>query len=57
MQCSPIKMFPVIYLPCFAANMVFVKEAGGYRYLGYLFVMTTAVAWVMSFVAYNVAKF
>jgi ferrous iron transport protein B len=34
--------------------MVFVKEAGGYRYLAYLFVLTTIVAWVMSFIAYHV---
>jgi ferrous iron transport protein B len=47
-------VFSMIYLPCFAASMVFAKEAGGYRYLGYLFVFTTAVAWIMSFIAYNV---
>jgi len=34
--------------------MVFAKEAGGYKYLGYLFVFTTTVAWIMSFIAYNV---
>jgi ferrous iron transport protein B len=50
-------VFVMIYLPCFAASMVFVKEAGGYKYLGYLFVMTTTVAWIMSFIAYNIAKF
>jgi ferrous iron transport protein B len=47
-------VFVMIYLPCFAASMVFVKEAGGYRYLAYLFVLTTIVAWVMSFIAYHV---
>jgi len=46
--------FVMIYLPCFAASMVFAKEAGGYKYLGYLFVFTTTVAWIMSFIAYNV---
>ena len=48
-------VFIMIYLPCFAASMVFAKEAGGYKYLGYLFVFTTSIAWVMSFVAYNIA--
>ncbi|MEA3512866.1 MAG: ferrous iron transport protein B [Campylobacterota bacterium] len=46
--------FVMIYLPCFAASMVFAKEAGGYRYLAYLFIFTTTVAWIMSFIAYNV---
>ena len=47
-------VFVMIYLPCFAASMVFAKEAGGYKYLGYLFIFTTAVAWIMSFIAYNI---
>jgi ferrous iron transport protein B len=47
-------VFVMIYLPCFAASMVFVKEAGGYNHLVYLFVFTTAVAWILSFIAYNV---
>jgi len=47
-------VFVMIYLPCFAASMVFVKEAGGYNHLVYLFILTTVVAWVMSFLAYNI---
>jgi len=47
-------VFIMIYLPCFAASMVFAKEAGGYKYLGYLFIFTTTVAWIMSFIAYNI---
>ncbi len=49
-------VFVMIYLPCFAASMVFAKEAGGYKYLAYLFVFTTTVAWIMSFIAYNVVS-
>ncbi|RXK00735.1 ferrous iron transport protein B [Arcobacter sp. CECT 8989] len=49
-------VFVMIYLPCLAASMVFAKEAGGWKYLVYLFVFTTATAWVLSFIAYNVAK-
>ena len=48
-------VFVMIYLPCFAASMVFAKEAGGYKYLWYLFIFTTIVAWLMSFIAYKVA--
>lgn len=49
-------VFVMIYLPCLAASMVFVKEAGGWKYLGYLFVFTTSTAWIMSFIAYNITK-
>ncbi|WP_164968643.1 ferrous iron transport protein B [Arcobacter sp. F155] len=49
-------VFVMIYLPCLAASMVFAKEAGGWKYLVYLFVFTTVTAWILSFIAYNVAK-
>ena len=49
-------VFVMIYLPCLAASMVFAKEAGGWKYLVYLFVFTTTTAWVLSFVAFNVTK-
>ncbi len=47
-------VFVMIYLPCFAASAVFAKEAGGWKYLVYLFFMTTASAWILSFIAYRV---
>jgi len=43
------------YLPCFAATIVFSKEAGGWRYAGYLFLFTTIVAYILAFVGYNLA--
>ena len=46
-------VFVMIYLPCLAASMVFAKEAGGYKYLAYLFVFTTITAWVLSFITYQ----
>lgn len=49
-------VFVMIYLPCLAASMVFAKEAGGWKYLVYLFLFTTATAWIMSFIAYSVTK-
>jgi ferrous iron transport protein B len=48
-------IFVMIYLPCLAASMVFVKEAGGWKYLGYLFVFTTVTAWVLSYIGYKIA--
>lgn len=50
-------IFVMIYLPCLAASMVFVREAGNWKYLGYLFVFTTASAWILSFIVYNITKF
>lgn len=49
-------VFVMIYIPCLAASMVFAKEAGGWKYLVYLFIFTTTTAWVLSFIAYNVTK-
>jgi ferrous iron transport protein B len=49
-------VFVMIYLPCLAASMVFVKEAGSWKYLGYLFIFTTTTAWIMSFIAYNIVN-
>jgi ferrous iron transport protein B len=47
-------VFVMVYLPCLAASMVFAKEAGGWRYLLYLFGFTTVTAWLLSFIAYRV---
>jgi len=44
-------VFVMLYLPCFAASSVFAREAGGWKYLGCLFVFTTAVAWLAAFAA------
>ncbi len=49
-------VFVMIYLPCFAASAVFAKEAGGWKYLVYLFIFTTSTAWLLSFLAYHIAK-
>ncbi|RRS31610.1 MAG: ferrous iron transporter B [Epsilonproteobacteria bacterium (ex Lamellibrachia satsuma)] len=46
-------VFVMIYLPCLAASMVFAREAGGWKYLVYLFFMTTISAWILSFIAYR----
>jgi ferrous iron transport protein B len=49
-------VFVMIYLPCFAASAVFTREAGGWKYLVYLFVFTTGTAWVLSFAAYRITQ-
>ena len=50
-------IFVMIYLPCFAASMVFAKETGGYKYLAYLFVFTTMTAWIMSLIGRYITIF
>ena len=49
-------VFVMIYLPCLAASMVFMRESGSWKYLAYLFVFTTVTAWCLSFLAFNAAK-
>ncbi len=49
-------VFVMTYMPCMAASVVFTREAGGMRYLGYLFLFTTSTAWVLSFITYHVVQ-
>jgi len=45
----------MVYLPCFAASIVFTREAGGIKYFFYLFAFTSIVAYSLAFFAYRVA--
>ncbi len=47
----------MIYLPCLAASVVFTREAGHIKYFFYLFTFTSVVAYVMAYIAYNVALY
>lgn len=47
-------IFVMLYLPCMAASIVFAKESGSYKYLFYLFVFSTTIAWVLAFIGYRV---
>ena len=49
-------IFVMIYFPCLAASMVFRREAGGWKHWGYLFVFTTGTAWILAFIAFNIAS-
>ncbi|MEO1937542.1 MAG: ferrous iron transport protein B [Sulfurimonas sp.] len=46
----------MVYLPCLAATTVFAKEAGSWKYAFYLFIFTSVVAYILAFIAYNVAR-
>ena len=43
-------LFIMIYNPCLAATVVFGKEAGGFKYIVYLFLMTTFVAYIVAYI-------
>ena len=48
-------LFIMFYNPCFAATIVFGKEAGGKRYIIYLFLFTSAVSYIFAFVGYTLS--
>ncbi|VAY87087.1 Ferrous iron transport protein B [hydrothermal vent metagenome] len=45
----------MVYLPCLAATIVFAREAGGWKYAGYLFILTSIIAYTLAFIAYNLS--
>ena len=50
-------IFVLLYVPCFATLAVFRKEAGSWKWvLGYSF-YAIAVAWIISFLVFNLLKF
>lgn len=49
-------LFIMIYNPCLAATVVFGKEAGGFKYIVYLFLMTTFVAYIAAYIGTLIAS-
>ncbi|RDU56708.1 ferrous iron transport protein B [Helicobacter sp. MIT 99-5507] len=49
-------LFVMFYIPCFAATIVFTKEARRSIYALYLFIFTTAVAYILAFIGHEIAK-
>ncbi|GAA7816764.1 ferrous iron transport protein B [Helicobacter pylori] len=45
-------VFVMFYIPCFAATITFGREAGGIKFVAYLFVFTTVVAYAFSLIAF-----
>lgn len=48
-------LFIMLYNPCLAATVVFGKEAGGFKYIVYLFLMTTFVAYIVAYIGTLIA--
>ncbi|WP_434637691.1 ferrous iron transport protein B [Sulfurimonas sp. NW7] len=44
----------MVYLPCFAASVVFTREAGGLKYFFYLLAFTSITAYILAFLAYHI---
>lgn len=49
-------MFIMFYNPCFAATIVFGKEAGGRRFIAYLFIFTSVVSYIFAWLGFEVAS-
>ncbi|GAA7217401.1 ferrous iron transport protein B [Helicobacter pylori] len=49
-------VFVMFYIPCFAATITFGREAGGIKFVAYLFIFTTVVAYVFSLIAFFVTQ-
>lgn len=49
-------IFVMFYNPCFAATIVFGKEAGGKKYIYYLFAFTSIVAYIFALLGYFSAR-
>ncbi|WP_457743457.1 ferrous iron transport protein B [Sulfurimonas sp.] len=47
----------MIYLPCFAASVVFTREAGGIKYFFYMLAFTSFTAYLLAFIAYRFTLF
>ncbi|GAA6931084.1 ferrous iron transport protein B [Helicobacter pylori] len=45
-------VFVMFYIPCFAATITFGREAGGIKFVAYLFIFTTVVAYVFSLIVF-----
>ncbi len=50
-------LFIMIYNPCLAATVVFGKEAGGFKYIVYLFLLTTITAYIVAYIGILIANF
>lgn len=50
-------LFIMFYIPCFAATISFGREAGGSKFVIYLFVFTSVVAYIFAFLGFHIAEY
>ncbi|MFA8342423.1 MAG: ferrous iron transport protein B [Rhodothermaceae bacterium] len=51
-----IMIFVLLYVPCLSATVVFHREAGKWKWTRLYILYSSGVAWIMSFIVYNIAK-
>lgn len=49
-------VFVLLYLPCIASIVAIVKEAGSWKWGVFSIVYNTSIAWIVSFLVYNIGK-
>ena len=49
-------VFVVLYFPCIATIVAISREAGGWKYGAFTILYNTAVAWIFSFIVYQVGS-
>ncbi|MFC2084455.1 ferrous iron transport protein B [Bacteroidota bacterium] len=49
-------IFVLLYIPCFAASIVFHREAGRWKWTLLYAVYTTFTAWILALIIYNLSK-
>lgn len=49
-------IFVLLYIPCFAASIVFHREAGAWKWTLFYAVYTVTVAWIMAFLVYHISS-
>lgn len=50
-------IFVLLYIPCFAATIVFHREAGKWKWTIFFGLYTTSIAWVMAYLTYNISMY
>ncbi len=51
-----LMIFVLLYIPCFAATVVFHKESGKLKWTLLYGTYSVAIAWIMAFIVYNVSS-
>ncbi len=51
-----LMLFVLLYSPCFVSLVVIQQEAGGWRWLAFSIIFNTALAYVVSVIAFNIGR-
>ena len=50
-----LMVFVLLYFPCMATVVAIVRETGSWKYGAFSVIYNTCVAWIVAFIAYNIA--